>query len=655
MTSPSNESSARREFERIVERARAAPHVTDALTETRSHSYFWSRTRLALPRALQRALLGTLELYLLAQILPWDLLPPFFFLRGVTWLASGMHWGWLEGLRSSIRENHRARRFGEMKRVTASWLLGSAGLGVTAFAAATAWIVWMPFAAGFSVFDAFALACAFRFSIEALARTYHASLYAVRRIHRPLWSLLLPDAIEPLGLIVTFPSLGLWSFVLWTAVAAIARAAAQAHFTRKSLDRARLGGGVRRRFREARFADLQLRASLPPAFANAAAQIDSLLLITLTALGNPQLAALLYWARPLFAGVQGALRGFYFDLKWLEPRVPEVLIRRFRESLQWWAAYLGTTVGFAVSGALLLYGERDDRLLSLFPLFGVARSLFALKQVRAFADAHFAWFAWLTPLGLGLIALPFLPIDARDLSSSALLAASAAALGALALLPDRSARSAASRSGWMHRDAWLPFVATSGRGTLVFGETRSPPLVARPALSTALSDAMPGAAWSWLGKNRWAAWCDEDHDEAALRMQLARHGGGATHGWRFSRHASGKAALESGAWPTEIAARIQAASSAPATPHEELTAWLEEAGARVQSTEERGDPALSRAIARLYRSPPGNRGGLALVTFPLGSSDPLWFVELPEKNRDVVRARLEVESLRRALTKDSLP
>src|SRR5690606_10314703 len=99
--------------------------------------------------------------------------------------------------------------------------------------------------ASFSVFDAFAIACALRVSVEALARTFHSMLYAVQRVRRPLSSLLLPDAIEPVGLLVLFPTWGLWSFSMVALLGGVIRAYLTCAWTRRTLEGTRLDGPLK--------------------------------------------------------------------------------------------------------------------------------------------------------------------------------------------------------------------------------------------------------------------------------------------------------------------------------------------------------------------------------------------------------------------------
>ena len=63
-----------------------------------------------------------------------------------------------------------------------------------------------------SVLDAYAIVCAVRLAVDLVARTYYSGVYALERVHRPLYTILITDPVGLFLVLALFPYLGIWCF-----------------------------------------------------------------------------------------------------------------------------------------------------------------------------------------------------------------------------------------------------------------------------------------------------------------------------------------------------------------------------------------------------------------------------------------------------------
>jgi len=406
-------------LDRHARRQLRRPRLADALLTRRAWSYVAYRLRWVTVRVALRAALHLAEVVLLARMFRPEFVIPLLILRSAATWAGSLWWGALEQLRADVREHARRRAWTEVRHTIDSWLRVGVVFGFLCTAASATYVEFGPSPPGwFSVFDAYAVALGIRLALDGLARVYHSGRYALARVHRPPWSLLLPDLLDVVGIVVLWSQLGLWGFSVTLVSVGALRALLTLHFTRRSyatspipplaakaLLRGRRWPGWR-----------QLLGAVRHALANATAQIDALLVVVLLAAqpsrsGFVPLGLLLYVLRPLLAAGNSWARIFYFDFKALQLRSATLLQRRFAFLLYrvaWIYSLLLVTVVLGL-GYWLTAGRLHWSLLLLIPLF-VLRSLFALYQVQGFSLGQHAYLLKLTlGMGLGLFVVSRLP------------------------------------------------------------------------------------------------------------------------------------------------------------------------------------------------------------------------------------------------------
>src|SRR5690606_32528912 len=156
------------------------------------------------------------------------------------------------------------------------WLGAASGLSVVSLAAALLWISSGPSPFdSFNVVDVYVLGCAARFGADVLARTYHSGVYGVRRIYRPVWSLVLVDVGDVAMLAVVDWWLGARGLGIAMGLGGFVRAVLSVWFTRRIYLQLRLETGSLARWLRA-----FLRSKWSPghslrfALGNAVAQVD---------------------------------------------------------------------------------------------------------------------------------------------------------------------------------------------------------------------------------------------------------------------------------------------------------------------------------------------------------------------------------------------
>jgi hypothetical protein len=349
-------------------------------------------------------------------------LGPVLFIRSVAAVSVGVWWGGLEQLRTDVREQARGGLWYTVRQRIDAWLFLTIIVVAATFAGTVGWVLLRPGSyERFSIFDAYIVACLLRLGVDLLARTYHSGLFALRRIHRPLWSLVLPDVLEVALIVALWPHLYLWCFGPAIVMAGALRAALVFHYTRRSYRSSRIPPISRRGFVRSisTVGPGDLLGFVRHGLANAVFQIDTVLILTLlyASVRNPAympLAVLFYVLRPFVTAGFSWSRLFYFDFKRLALGHSRFFRSRFERFLGRVAVVFSavTAVLAIVWTAVFWRGPGIGWDLAALAPFFVARSLFGLYQMQAFSYGRYRYlFVTGAVVGLGILGVGLVPGD----------------------------------------------------------------------------------------------------------------------------------------------------------------------------------------------------------------------------------------------------
>lgn len=518
-------------------RQAARPELLSALLSGGGLAYARHRLGFMAVRMLLRTGIHAIEIQLLiAAFVPWELLAPLITYRIVCGLLGAAHWGALEPLRTSVREAARRRRPESVRASVEAWL------GLTLWAAVTVIVIVVGAETAAAVSSgaidlraAYALACVLRLATDSGVRALHSGVFAVRRVHRPLWSTLCPDLCELATIAIGFGDLGVWSIPLATWVGGTCDAVLAYVFVRRAYGQRGLPlPSTLRALRSAgRLPTGGLGSAARHALANLSLQLDGLVLLSLVQAGDGArdamaFTALYYVLRPLMAAATAWVRTFYFDLKLIEKGAlrafrPQLL--RFLEGLAVaWALLLSaTTLGLSV---FLLGDEASFELLVLLPFF-VTRSAFALLQIIAFGAGDLRR---LVQMG-GLVVAGLCAFRLLEFEGTTLLAAIAVllALGVVFARRQMRERDAAVYPGVLDLRAWLHRLRTSSATRLCVLQVHSQ-CGRVGAVVRGLRGAHPKAAIVRWGR-RYVVMALDDADPIDTRALIVTCGGTLRHVW----------------------------------------------------------------------------------------------------------------------------
>ena len=208
-----------------AERRARTPLLEDALIGGRFFPYAAFRLRYFALRTMLAAALHAVKIILAFRFFSARSFAAILVVQSAATIASGFWWGSLEILRDKVREDYRNGRRRGLDGLIGQWLSIALNLGAVSLAAA----LLVPacsllFGRGPSAADAFLAAILLKLALDFPTRAYHSGVYAVRRVYRPLASVVLAEILSFTALLATWPLLGLWSLPLASAVSSLTSA-----------------------------------------------------------------------------------------------------------------------------------------------------------------------------------------------------------------------------------------------------------------------------------------------------------------------------------------------------------------------------------------------------------------------------------------------
>jgi hypothetical protein len=395
--------------------------------------YFFYRLRFLLSRTAISTVVHAAKVVLLLGVFPRSEFLVIVIIQGSVALAGDFWWGALEQMRAEIRTLQRRQARHVIPREIGRWLTVSTRIASAVGVVALLYGVARALDGSLAAVDALVVALLIGAALDLVARTYHSGAYAMRRVYRPLPSLLALDFVSVGLLLGLWPFIGIWAFPvaeLVSVLVVVSISLAYTTRTYRTLAIPTLVPLLRMRMPAPR--SRALRASIGPGISYALVGLEALIVVagiaTATTATGTTLVILLAALAPVSRASFEWARLLYFDLKRMDVPLLANLRRRFDAAILRLAVLIGVGTGLisAVVAVFLVDAFTPLLIVALVALFTV-RSVLAAAQMQAFTRTAYTR---LTVAGVGgviaVIACLYLPAaaDARLLGVAGALAIS---------------------------------------------------------------------------------------------------------------------------------------------------------------------------------------------------------------------------------------
>jgi hypothetical protein len=358
-------------------RAAAVPLLEESLLGRRFGAY--ARHRLVGFAATRVAAVAValVEYVLLAALFDGKRLVGSLVVANACQLAAAFAWGALEPARTRLRGLDKPAATRELSR----WLGAAALAAALALAAGAALLLRDATPAGL-----YALACLVRLAADLFARTLYSGIYARRRVHRPIASLLAAELVGLGAVAAAAPRLGPWSFGAGLILAVAVSRGLAIRYTLRAYRRHRIPV-PRPRLGRLGPASVLLVAGASGAMTRAA---SALVLIFLVASAPARgVGLLLHVVGPVLVAASTWPQVFYPDLKRLDG-AGALLGARLERALVGLGAALGPLFALSALGAAGWAGlEVGARLALAIAAVAAGLALLAPLQLAAFVRGRF--------------------------------------------------------------------------------------------------------------------------------------------------------------------------------------------------------------------------------------------------------------------------
>ncbi len=370
--------------------------LEDTLLSGRFGAYAYYRLRYFFGRTLVAASLHFIEFLFLSFIFADLELISALLVRTATTFAISYWWGGLEVMRQRIRELRGEQRIYRVPDVVADWIVTALLCATAVVALTSAWVLLDASRVGhtFTLFHAYVLANGVRLACTLLTRTFHSGVYALRRIYRPLWSIVGIDLSAFVGAMLLWPILGPWSFPALLVAATASSSALTVVFTTRSY---RLMGlyptELTVNYRSALLRPLSFQFALA-GLSYALMKLDAVVLLALyygAYQGDSELFLVFYLISPFIRASSDWAQLFYFDLK----RLDLDMLTRFRRKFERFVGHLAPVVGLlfwslaSLTATVLVQRNLGSAVYLALAAFFLVRSRLAFYQIRAFAQRQY--------------------------------------------------------------------------------------------------------------------------------------------------------------------------------------------------------------------------------------------------------------------------
>lgn len=381
---------------RTAARADRAVRIEDALLGGRFPAYAAYRLRFFSLRTAVSAVLHAIRILLAFRIFAPKTFTVILLVEAAAALGASFWWGSLEVLRERVRDLRRNGRPQDAAGEIAPWLSRSIRLAAAVMAFGALWIpaAFLGRNGGFTAASFFIVTIFIRLGLDLVTRCYHSGIYAIRRVYRPLWSLVGVEVVGFGGVLACWPLIGPWALPAASLVSAVLSNALTLVFTRRAYRHSGFDPWPHLRLKSKRLPwGWGSRDWLNAGASYALMRLDGALVLSLAASGRhfrSPLAAFFLAAGPLVRAGFDWVQLFYFDLKRLDLPLLNGLRARFERRLLALSFLIGAAIWpAALLLGFLVYGRMAFAFSAVLLVLFLVRSALASLEMRAFARRRY--------------------------------------------------------------------------------------------------------------------------------------------------------------------------------------------------------------------------------------------------------------------------
>ncbi|MFT4311102.1 MAG: hypothetical protein ACMXX7_00590 [Candidatus Woesearchaeota archaeon] len=344
----------------------------DSLKSDKFFKYFNFRLKFLYFRTFISFLIHLVEFVVLFYVFSLFVAGFVFLFRLILYLFDSFWWGALENFREKCRDFYEVQSFNKIQSLFYSYLLFSFGLFFVILFTALAYVFFNVGSSGvFNVYHFYVLAIAFYSSLDVVFKVFHAVVYSISRIFRPLSAIVLVQVSSFFSILFLYPFIGLWAVPWGLIFAAIVKFFVGVSYTW-------------RRYESLSFHKINIfriwhnrsvfsfKDVLIPGIASSLLRIDLIFTLVLIfsyfTFNFSVLILIVYLISPLFKFLSVWPNLFYFDFVKLRRNGLDAVFHFIKFKL-WFYGFLLAFVTFIISVGVVYFLSGFDDVGLLFALF----------------------------------------------------------------------------------------------------------------------------------------------------------------------------------------------------------------------------------------------------------------------------------------------
>ncbi len=373
------------------------PSLIDAILRNDLRSYVAYRLKFLSVRVLVEILTTFVEFIFFFYLLKRSDVQIILVAKILTVVAEAWIWGVLELPRTKIRNLMNDGRRVKVRLEIRDWLLFSGVISAVLLVISFAYLAYASMGSSTLTYVEFYIfASILKIALDVFVKTFHSCVYAVTRIFRPLFIVILLQLILFSGSLLTWNYLGFWALPITQFLVSVVLSALTIYYTKRQYDRLKLP--VEKLLTPPKLPKLSVKEhgfALLTGTTNTLMKFETLLVLVILRSGQNNtglinLALFFFLISPMLKGSFDWARLFYFDYKRIEVGSFSNLRARFNRYLNGTSVAVAVVCWFlATMTGIFVFKLNQVSFIFVMLLVFVFRSLLGSYQVRAFSNSMY--------------------------------------------------------------------------------------------------------------------------------------------------------------------------------------------------------------------------------------------------------------------------